>query len=475
MPGGTARLLRLTLQTPDGTVRDVAVDSEAVPADLLPGIPAIPTGPPGAAGIRRLDGRLLEDGVPLAAQEVDSGDRLFLDVTGLLDLKGRDAGPAAPEGGAPADPSPRGPSYPTLLSAGLLLAGALLLATSVGAPARPLLGACGAVVALAAAVLPDRRHPGTAHLSAGARLVAPLLAAGAVAVVLDVAAAPQRLLAATAAGVAAASVAALLRMDPRVAWGSSAETGLLVEMVAGIGVAAASGVALLAGFPVRSLAAVVAGLSVPLVRMLPGLVVRVPDGLLLDVDRVSVTAWSAKGGEPGTGEQVSPAQLLLRIRRDRLVLETAVGAAVGVGVTCVGVACLAGVHVGSVGGPDLDLPERIGTAALVTAAVTGLLLMSRTVRGLGARVALLGGGLAVVVAGAGWALASGDTVRFVAAGVAAGAGAVAVGLAVARGRGWSNLRWARVGDVLEALAVAAALPAGLLAAGVVSGVRSLVS
>lgn len=478
-PGGTARLLRLSVQAPDGTVRDVAVDSEALPADLLPAAaagatgPIEPTGLTGQAGskvLRRLDGRVLDSGVPLAVQGVDSGERLF------LDLDGPAGAPAAPsDAAAPAVPDTPGPSYPTLLSVGLLLAGALLLATAVRAPARPLLAAACAAVAVGAAVFPGRRHPGAVRLGVGARLGAPLLVAGAVAVALDVTAPPQRLLAATAAGVSAASLAALLRIDPRLAWGSPAETGLLVEMVGGIGVAGVSGVALLAGFPVRSLAAVVAGLSVPLVRILPGLVVRVPDGLLLDVDRVSVTAWSAKGGEPGSGEQILPAQLLLRIQRDRLLLETAVGAVVGIGVTCLGVACLAGARAGSAGGPDLDLPERIGTATLVVAAAAGLLLMSRTVRGLAARVALVGGGLAVASAGGGWALASGATIRFIAAGLAVAAAAVAIGLAIVRGRGWSSLRWARVGDLLEALAVAAALPAGLLAAGVVSGVRGLVS
>jgi hypothetical protein len=57
----------------------------------------------------------------------------------------------------------------------------------------------------------------------------------------------------------------------------------------------------------------------------------------------------------------------------------------------------------------------------------------------------------------------------------ASAGLLVVVAAVALGRGWQSVYWGRVGDLLEALAVGLALPAGLLAAGVVEFVRQMVS
>ena len=194
-------------------------------------------------------------------------------------------------------------------------------------------------------------------------------------------------------------------------------------------------------------------------RFVPGFAVDVPDHLLLDLERLAVTAWSARDRPAG--------------RRGRAVVPQAAVAAVAARgtriVTAYTVAILAVVALSA---PLLlataTLPvDRIGARCLVLFCGGGLLLAGRSYRHTAARALLRAAGLVcwAVLALAVLPTVSGRAGALVAIG-AIGVAVLLVVVAVATGRGWRSAWWSRRAEVAEGLCGSAAVATLLVAAGV---------
>lgn len=284
-------------------------------------------------------------------------------------------------------------------------------------------------------------------------LVAPAFAAAAAyAVVWDPV--PERFpLVVGIAGAAAAATAAVAR-----ALNAVPEEGLRVWIVAGGSVFAASLLAALVGLSAAVVWSVLLLTAVLAARFVPLFAVDVPDAYLIDLDRLAVTAWSAR--EQPTRRRghlvVRPAEMA-DVASGALRTLVATSAAVAV------VAVLASVQVLAVAGPLFD---RVGARFLVFFAGATLLLTARSHRHAGVRSLLRVGGLASWGA-LGWQLLPGlgDPGLAALLGVAIALGVLMVLVAVATGRGWRSVWWSRRAEVAEGLAAAAALASVVASSG----------
>lgn len=194
-------------------------------------------------------------------------------------------------------------------------------------------------------------------------------------------------------------------------------------------------------------------------RFVPGFAVDVPDHLLLDLERLAVTAWSARDRPAG--------------RRGRAVVPPAAVAAVAErGTRIVTAYTVAILVVGAVAAPLLlataTLPvDRIGARCLVLFCGGGLLLAGRSYRHAAARALLRTAGLVCwgVLALAVLPGLSGQDGALVAIG-AIGIAVLLLVVAVATGRGWRSAWWSRRAEVAEGLCGSAAVATLLVAAGV---------
>jgi hypothetical protein len=254
-------------------------------------------------------------------------------------------------------------------------------------------------------------------------------------------------------GLAAAVAAAVAR-----AADSQVDEGLRSWMAAGTVVFVASGAAALLGFGPTVVWSVLLVLCVLAARLVPGFAVDVPDQLLIDLERLAVTAWSARDlprGRRGRAVASPEAVTVVAERGARLV--TAAGVAIAV------VAVVSSWLLLSSATFDLD---QIGARCQVFFAGAALLLAGRSYRHVGARAALRTAGLG------GWAvlavvMLSGSAPERIAAaaGVAIGLAVLLVVVAVAAGRGWRSAWWARRAEVAEGLSGALTLAALFVATG----------
>lgn len=284
-------------------------------------------------------------------------------------------------------------------------------------------------------------------------LAAPAYAAAATLAVTDVEGADRLPLVLGAAGL----VAAVTAVAARLLGGARADAeGLRVWAVAGAGLAVTAGAA--AAADARVGWAVLPAVAVLVARATPLLAVAVPVDELLDLDRLAVTAWSARGVRaPSTPRSVTPEHVAeVAARAARTV--TAASAAVLVVVAVASVLLLRedGLWVD-------DLGARVEIALVGTA----LLLTARSHRHVVAR------GLLRCAGAAAWAVLLVDVLGSVAStsGLACGcvaAGALLVPVGVAVGRGWRSPWWSRTADLAETSAVVLALGSVVVAAGAFS-------
>ncbi|WP_370238291.1 hypothetical protein [Nocardioides sp.] len=453
MAAGAGDVLALSVHGPRGVV-DLVVPAGATVADVAAeyaaqlGLPVAPGLAGGSTGPLDPSRSLREAGGGAGALRVAVEPA----PVGVLATSAERAVPPGVPPGVPADgigPGPLSGPAPGLLG-GLLLGLAALLGVLAGwAGAMSGGGARTATVTLLGlaalvAALPGRSVPHRA-------LLAPVYAgAAAYAVVWEPV--PERwpvLLGVVAlVSAVAAGVARVLAPGPSEA--------LRVWTVVGATLFVLTTLGALVGAPAPVVWSVLLVLAVLAPRFVPGLAVDVPDQLLVDLERLSVNAWSARERPVGRrGRTVVPPALVDEVASRGAVVVTAASAGVLAVVVGSAPARLAAV---------VHTPDVVGARALVLLGGAALLLAARSYRHRAARALLRLAGLGVWVA----LLVDLAASLQAGAGLLVGASAVAVGLAlvaaaVATGRGWRSAWWSRRAEVLEGLvgafAVAALVPA----------------
>jgi hypothetical protein len=289
--------------------------------------------------------------------------------------------------------------------------------------------------------------------SAGPRALASPAFGGAAAWVMAFDAHPERLpLALGAAGLGAAVTAALAR-----ALTEEVEEGLRVWLVAGVSLFVLPAAVALAGWTATVAWALLLVAAMLAARFVPAFAVDVPDQLLIDLERLAVTAWSARERPRGRrGRAVASPRAVEAVARHGARLVTAACLAIAVVSTASAAMLLGSVELGL---------DRIGARCLVFFAGAALLLAGRSYRHPAARAFLRLAGLAC------WVLVVGELLLAAAVDprmVTAVSCVLAVPVllaAVATGRGWRSVWWARRAEVAEGLSGAAALASVLVASG----------
>lgn len=450
MPGSRrlAESLPITVHGPAGAL-DLVVPPGATAADVAEEY-AAQAGTTRPALLDRLGRPLAADG-SLADAGVRPGDLLVA------------AAPGAPAraGTAPAAPVPR-PATTDRVGVWwcVVAAVAAALAGWCGAQADGVLrdvalGLLGVGVLLC--LLPAPSY-------AGPRLATAPALGGSVAFVLAWHPDPERLpVVVGAVALAAAVVAAVARaLDRR------ADEPLRVWLLAGVAVFVVTGATTLADLPPRVPWALLLVGAMLMARFVPALAVDVPDHYLLDLDRLAVTAWSARERPSGRrGRTVVPPEAVAEVARRSTRLVAAAAAAILLVTTAAAPLLLA----------TATLPvDRIGARVLVGLAGAALLLAARSYRHGPARALLRLAGLAAWAALAAVLLPLLDPGDLTAlASVAVLLAAVLVVAAVATGRGWRSAWWSRRAEVAEGLAGAGAIAAVLVAVGLFRSLWELTS
>lgn len=284
-------------------------------------------------------------------------------------------------------------------------------------------------------------------------VAAPALAAGA-ALALAWDPAPIRLpmllgLCALVAAVAAAAGRALSR---------AADEPLQVWIATGAGLFVITWLATLAGAPPRVSWALLLVLATLAARVVPMLVVDVPDQYLIDLERLAVTAWSAREQPAGKrGRTMVPPSAVAAVAARGARLLTAATAAIAVVVLLAAPLLLTTATL---------RVDRVGARVLVGCAGAALLLAARSYRHRGARSLLRLAGLGCAAALAAVLLPGmRPEAVLAAAGAAVGLGVVLVVVAVATGRGWRSAWWSRRAEVAEGLCGALVVASLMVATG----------
>jgi hypothetical protein len=222
---------------------------------------------------------------------------------------------------------------------------------------------------------------------------------------------------------------------------------------------------LLTGASAQGLWALLFAVAVVAARLLPYTVVDVPDQALLDLDRLAVTAWSAREQPRGSRRKRSMVRfegVSVVVRRGlRLVSAGTVVIAVVVATT----------------GPLLTLDaghDLRGFSALAMVGLGGvaLSLVARSFRSRLPRTALrLSATWVLGFLGLEVLRAFGPTVDYVFFGAVATTAVLVTLTAVSLGRGWRSVWWARVADLVEGLSIVLVVAAVPLASGFFAVVR----
>ncbi|MGN8026718.1 hypothetical protein [Microbacterium sp. 22242] len=241
--------------------------------------------------------------------------------------------------------------------------------------------------------------------------------------------------------------------------------------------AAVWGCVLLVHGSVADSAAISLGLVPLLLRALPSALVNLPEGAFIDYEHFMSSRWTVRGTIPEPVTEVRE-----EVVRD--VVDDS-SARLAAGTVLLGAAATVFTPF-AMQGPWRDDPFVLaGGIALVACTVLALLLIprhttSRLLRWVprAAAVAVLVVSVAVLAAGAAtlpWLRAGGgDGMLLGAAGLFVAA-VIAVAVTRPVSRGARSLVWSRVGDAVESLAVALALPAALLHADVLTLLRGMMA
>ena len=342
--------------------------------------------------------------------------------------------------------------------AGLGAAGALAGSGATGVPrvaGLALLLLC----ALLTAVPLGRARASTARVRSA---TSPAFGAGAGFVAAYSGAPGGLLLGLAVAALAAAVFAAVARtfLDP-----DQDELAEVWLVVAGA-VAVLALVMLLAGGSLVGLWSVLFAAAVVGARLLPYTVVDVPDQALLDLDRLAVTAWSARERPRGSR------------RRRTMVRFDGVAALVRRGLRLVAAGTVVIAVVVATTGPLLTLEagrDLAGMSALVMVGLGAgaLALVARSFRSALPRVALrLSATSTLAFLGLDVLHEFGRTTDWVVFAAGAVAALLVTMAGVSIGRGWRSVWWARVADLVEGLSIVCVVAAVPLASGFFDAVRA---
>lgn len=240
-----------------------------------------------------------------------------------------------------------------------------------------------------------------------------------------------------------------------------------VAIVAGL-LAALWTLALLLSLSAPAACALTMGIAPVTLRLLPSTALSAAPGMFIDFVRFQTLRWSARQREP------EPAHAIDAVQARAMVAQSAARWQLGTILVCVAVAVAAPIALVPLATDDvLTLSGQLAVAACAAIALT---LQSRralhsTVRWM-PRAAVAA--IVVSLAVAAWQTVGTDLV-VTGIVVLLAAALVIAAVIVPVGRGARSLRWSRVGDILESVAVAFALPAGLLAAGIVDLLRGMMA
>lgn len=449
-PGTGGLGVALSVHGPHG-VLDVVVPAGATASDLAreyaeqSGLGSIPL-------LHNRLGRTLAPDESLAVAGVGAGDVLVASTT----VHRTGGGTARP---VPEPPSPAAGPLATLwfavAAAVAVLAG--LLAATASSPASRGVTTAMLVVATLVGVAPVGRYSVQRSLTAPAFAMAAVLAA-----VWDPD--PARVPVVLGIGALSAAVAAAVArtLDDRV------DEGLRVWIVAGgLLFLITAGNALL-GLGPAVVWAVLLVLAVLATRFVPGLVVDVPDQLLIDLERLAVSAWSARERPQGRrGRVVASRSAVTLVAQSGGRMMAAAGVAI---------AAVAIVASGMLLGSEVSDVDRIGVRCQVLFAGGALVLAGRSHRHATPRIALRVAGLGCAALLFADLIGTWPTTRMaVLAGTAVTLAAVSVVVAVASGRGWRSAWWARRAEVAEGLCGALTLAALIVSVGLFRTVWELTS
>ncbi|MFV0287023.1 MAG: hypothetical protein ACK5IM_11695 [Demequina sp.] len=388
----------------------------------------------------------------------------------LLTWVGFDAvttGPESSNAVAPQGRADHGGPWVLLVAIGaVLLASAVLALAQGGSIATPTARAAaagvlalGALVSIGAWAYPlPRRLP---DLAIGAPLTL-AFAAAAVGTPVVFRGAHMAVTAGLVAAALVAVTAAALTRDPRArATASALAITLLV-------VAAVWGITLMVNAPAASAAAITMGLVAPGLRLVPALLLRVPEGYAIEYRHFLGNRWSVRGAIPDDPGAVSMPTVRTYVDAAQARLHAGV-------VTLSVMAAACAPFVAPLTRSDSLIP-RIGATVLLVATAMGLTLWPRrTSRPVLRWTPRLSAAAIVVVVLAQVALGTSEPSRLglAVAGLVVGTVAAMLIAPVAARR--AALGWSRLGDLVESASVVLALPAGFLAAGTLEFVRAMVS
>ena len=255
------------------------------------------------------------------------------------------------------------------------------------------------------------------------------------------------------AALAAALAAAVAR-----ALDQHAEEGLRVWMVVGVGLFVVTTLAALADVAAQVVWALLLLAAMLAARFVPLIAVDVPDQFLIDLERLAVSAWSARERPAGRrGRTVVPRQAVVAVAVSgaRMLTAASVAVLVVAGVSSVLLLREATISI-----------DPVGARFEVGLVGASLLLAARSYRHAGARSLLYAAGLAcwLVLAVQLFALRS-PSIATVLAVTSISLGFLLVMVAVRLGRGWRSAWWSRRAEVAESICGAFAFGAVVVAAG----------
>lgn len=257
------------------------------------------------------------------------------------------------------------------------------------------------------------------------------------------------------AGLGAALVAGIAR-----AVGSGPAVVHTVWLVAGVGTFMVSGAVVLTGAAPQLMWAVLLIAALLATRSVVAVAIDVPDQMLIDLERLAVTAWSARDRPRGKRGRV-------------MIREAAVAEVLARGTRIVTAATVAIFVLVVVATPQLlaeatfDV-DRPGALCLVFFTGAGILLAARSFRHPHARLLLRAAGLFA------WAALALDLMSGLADRpllwvlvVALALAGCSLAAAIATGRGWRSAWWAAKAELAETLAGAFAIASLVVASGLV--------